>query len=467
MARRRSGTSDVNGSDTPHDGPRPDPVAAHAVIRERGRIAADLRGVVVGALHRLLDVPADDEHRGVAAGHAATALGAVRRAAELGGLPAPAQETDPHRIGALRPAGLVVGTLLGGVAVALGALVVVLLPASVSAGPVLVVALAVAMGMTARHAPPASSGVVLAAVLGVLAVAAPFATTMVPTTGVVAGTVHLPVEAAPDPGACLLLGVVLAAAYAVGLHRRRRAVAVGRGNLLHAFADRARGEVDARLGLSVSAHRSLTGELSALAAPDDADPGRLRLARHRLAGTLATLAAADAEPGRGAVEVGADLDEGRVAVLVASARHAAQAVGPVGRRHTGRPPSVIVRGVPGRDRPEVGLLGARLLVDLVAELSARPGPDASCVTVEHRDDAVVLELACGRVRVAPPRPTRVPTALAERAALLGGSVEVSSCREALSVRVALPLGPGAPTPLPAAPAPATPGAPPSDGSVAA
>jgi signal transduction histidine kinase len=37
------------------------------------------------------------------------------------------------------------------------------------------------------------------------------------------------------------------------------------------------------------------------------------------------------------------------------------------------------------------------------------------------------------------RPGRVPAGLAERAALLGGTVEVTSCREAISVRVVLPV----------------------------
>jgi hypothetical protein len=438
-----------------------DPAPARAVTRERGRIAADLRGVVVDALHRLLDTPADDAGRGPAAGHARSALDAVRRAAALGGLPVPADPPEEVRGRALRPAGLVVGTLLGAAAVSLTALVVVLLPASVSAEPLLVVALAVAVALTARHAPPMASGVVLATVLGVLVLAAPFAATTAPATGAVAGAVDLPVEAAPEPGECLLLGVVLAAAYAVGLHRRRRATAIGRGNLLHVFDGHARGDVDARLGLAAPAHRTLAAELAVLAAADTAEPRRLRIARHRIAGVLPALEAVDAEPGCPVGEADAVLDEGRVAVLVASARHAAQLGGQPATRHGGRPPSVVVRGVPGRGRPEVGLLAARLLAELVAELASRPGPDAACVTVEHRDDAVVLEVACGRNRVSGPRPGRVPAALAERAALLGGTVEVTSCREALSVRVALPAAETVP-----APAAAAPGTPPR-GSVAA
>jgi hypothetical protein len=55
----------------------------------------------------------------------------------------------------------------------------------------------------------------------------------------------------------------------------------------------------------------------------------------------------------------------------------------------------------------------------------------------------------------------VPAALAERAALLGGTVEVTSCREALSVRVALPAAVTIPAPVPA------PSERPSAGSVAA
>jgi len=57
----------------------------------------------------------------------------------------------------------------------------------------------------------------------------------------------------------------------------------------------------------------------------------------------------------------------------------------------------------------------------------------------HRVDAVALEVASGRSRVPGARPGRVPAGLSERAALLGGTVEVTSCREAISVRVVLPV----------------------------
>ena len=88
--------------------------------------------------------------------------------------------------------------------------------------------------------------------------------------------------------------------------------------------------------------------------------------------------------------------------------------------------------------------------------ASRPGPVAACVTVEHRDDAVVLEVACGRSRAPGSRPGQAPAALAERAALLGGTVEVTSCREAVSVRVVLPAGASVPATAPAvASAPAT------------
>ncbi len=433
----------------------PDPRAAEAVTRERGRIVTDLRAVVLDALHRLLETPADAEDREAVAAtahHARTALDAVHRAAALGGLPLPAAPSGPARGHGLRPTGLVVGTLLGAAAVALTALVVVLLPASVSTGPLLVVALAVAVALTGRHAPPAASAVVLATVLGVLALAAPFATTTAPTTGAVAGSVGLPVEAAPDPGECLLLGVVLAAACAIGLHRRRRAIATGRGNLLHAFDEQARGDVDGRLGLPSPTHRTLTIELGVLAGREADEPRRRRIARHRVATILPTLAAVDAEPGRPVGEIDGVLDEGRVAVLVASARHAAQ-LGQPGARHAGRPPSVVVRGVPAAGCPEVGLFASRLLAELVAEVASRPGPVAACVSVEHRDDAVVLEVACGRSRVPGARPGRVPAGLVERTALLGGTVEVTSCREAVSVRVVLPVTGTLPAPAPAAPAP--------------
>jgi hypothetical protein len=436
----------------PVEGPASDPTAAEAVGRERGRIAADLRAVVVDALHRLLETPAEPEDRAAVAAHAGTALDAVHRAAALGGLPDPAGPSGPARGHPLRPAGLVVGTLLGAAAVSLTALVVVLLPGSVAAGPLLVVALAVAVALTGRHAPPAASATVLAAVLGVLALAAPFALTTAPTTGAVAGTVDLPVEAAPEPGECLLLGVVLAAACALGLHRRRRAIATGRRTLLGVLEGETRGDADGRLGLPAPLHQTLTTELRALL-DDDAEPRRRRIARHRVAAVLPTLAAVDVEPGRGVTELDAVLDEGRVAVLVASARHAAQLGGAPAARPGGRPPSVVVRGVPAAGHPEVGLLAARLLAELVAEVASRPGPVAACVSVEHRADAVVLEVASGRSRVPGARPGRVPAALAERAALLDGTVEVTSCREAISVRVVLPTDGTLPAPAPAAAAP--------------
>ena len=436
----------ARGADVATDDEEPedaaDPAVTRAVARERGRIAADLRAAVVDALHRLDDVPADAEDRDAVARtahHAGTALDAVHRAAALGGLPVPTTPSRPARGHALRPAALVTGTVLGAAAVSLTALVIVLLPASVAAGPMLVVALAVAVALVGRHAPAVAGGVVLAAVLAVLVVAAPFATTTAATTAALAGSIDLPVEAAPEPGECLLLGLVLAAAFAVGLHRRRRAIATGRGNLLHAFDDHARGDVDGRLGLPPSVHRTLTLELRVLAGTETGEPRRRRIARHRVATILPTLAAVDAEPGRPVGDGDAVLDEGRVAVLVASARHAAALGGQPAARHAGRPPSVVVRGVPAAGCPEVGLLAARLLAELVAEVTARSGPVAACVNVEHRDDAVVLEVASGRSRVPGARPGRVPAGLAERAALLGGTVEVTSCREAISVRVALPV----------------------------
>ncbi len=431
-------------SDTPH------PDAVEAVRRERGRIATDLRAVVVDALHRLLETPAEPEDREAVVAHAGTALDAVHRAAALGGLQLPVGPSRPERGHGLRPVGLVVGTLLGAAAVSLTALVVVLLPASVSAGPLLVVALAVAVALTGRHAPPAASGVVLAVVLGVLVLAAPFAPTTAPTTGAVAGTIGLPVEATPEPGECLLLGVVLGAAYALGLHRRRRAIATGRRHLLHALDGEVRSDADGRLGLPSPLHRTLTTELRVLAGRDAGEPRRRRIARHRVAAVLPTLAAVDVEPGRGVAELDAVLDEGRVAVLVASARHGAELGHQPAGRHVGRPPSVVVRGVPAPGHPEVGLFAARLLAELVAEVAFRPGPVAACVSVEHRDDAVVLEVASGRGRVPGSRPARVPAALAERAALLGGTVEVTSCREAISVRVVLPVTGTLPAPAPAA-----------------
>jgi hypothetical protein len=443
LARDPSPPDDAQPDDAEAAAPEAaDPAVAAAVARERGRIVTDLRATVVDALHRLQAVPADVEDRdGVAitAHHAGTALDAVQRAAALGGLPVPSAPSRPARGHALRPAALVTGTVLGAVAISLTALVVVLLPASVAAGPLLVVALAVAVALVGRHAPAAAGGVVLAAVLAMLVVAAPFATTTAPTTAAVAGSVDLPVEAAPEPGECLLLGLVLAAAFAVGLHRRRRAVATGRGTLLHAFDEHARSDADGRLGLPAAVHRTLTIELRVLAGNEGVEPRRRRIARHRVATILPTLAAVDAEPGRPVGEADAVLDEGRVAVLVASARHAAALGGQPAARHAGRPPSVVVRGVPARGCPEVGLLAARLLAELVSEVTARSGPVAACVSVEHRDDAVVLEVASGRSRVPSARPGRVPAGLAERAALLGGTVEVTSCREAISVRVVLPV----------------------------
>ncbi len=433
----------------------PAPVVAEALARERGRIVTDLRAVVVDALHRVLETPADaEDHEDVArsAHHARTALDAVHRAAALEGLSLAADPSTPARGHGLRTVGLVAGTVLGAAAVALTALVVVLLPASAAAGPLLVVALAVVVALTGRHAPPVAGGVVLATVLGVLALAAPFAMTTAPTTGAVADSIDLPVEAAPEPGECLLLGVALAAAFAIGLHRRRRAIATGRGNLLHAFDEHARDAVDGRLGLPSSIHGTLTTELRVLAGRDGDEPRRRRIARHRVATILPTLAAVDAEPGCPVGEVDAVLDEGRVAVLVASARHAAVLGTPSAARHVGQPPSVVVRGVPAPGCPEVGLLAARLLAELVAELAARSGPVAACVSVEHRADAVVLEVASGRGRGPSARPGRVPAGLAERAALLDGTVEVTSCREAISVRVVLPLTGTLPAPALVAPA---------------
>ena len=337
--------------------------------------------------------------------------------------------------GRLRRTGLVVGSLVAAVGLALAALVAVLLPGTVAAGPVLVLALAVAIGLTARHAPLPASVAVLVSVLGVLAVAAPFATTTAPATGAVAGAVDLPLEPVPESGACLLLGVVLAAAWGVGLHRRRRTLAVRRLGWLSTVDALGRCGAQGRLGLPESTHRTLVAELTVLTrlADDDVDRRRARVARHRLAGVLPTITAVDLTPG-GHPEGDAVLDEGRVAVLVATAQHAALA----GARHTGRPPSVVVCGVPATDRPEVGLLAARLLAELVTDVASRPGPVAASVAVEHRDDAVVLEVASGRGRLPAARPGRVPTGLAERAALLDGTAEVTSTTGTLSVRVVLP-----------------------------
>jgi hypothetical protein len=448
MAEQEPGTAvRVSGSAVPES---PDegadlrePAVADAVHRERGRIAADLRAVVVDALHRLLEDPHDEGRAdtgvpGTGPDHARTALDALRRAGDLGGHPVPAGAPEPEPAHPLRVAAIVVATLIGALVLCLVGLVVVLLPGTVSAGPLLVVALAVAVGCTARHAPVAASAVVLAAVLGVLVVAAPFATTTTPATDAFARSVGLPVEPSPPPGACLLLGVALAAAYAIGRHRRRQAVAHGRRMLLAGLDEHAPGETDGRLGLSVLVHRTLLAELTVLAGPA-ADPRRRRVARHRLAAALPSLEAGDTELRRSAGELDTVLDEGRVAVLVAAARHAAALGGQAGARHGGRPPSVVVRGAPTPGHPEVGLLAARLLAELVAEVASRPAPDAACVSVEHREDAVVLEVASGRHRGPGARPGRVPAALAERAALLGGTVEVTSCREAISVRVSIPL----------------------------
>ena len=55
-------------------------------------------------------------------------------------------------------------------------------------------------------------------------------------------------------------------------------------------------------------------------------------------------------------------------MLVAAAQQSVLAGAP----WTGRPPSVVVCGVPATDRPEVGLLAARLLADLVADGVAGP-----------------------------------------------------------------------------------------------
>ena len=421
--------SDVASSSTE------DEDVSRAVARERALVGGDLRAVVAGHLHRLISLdpaaPAAET-----ADHARAALGATHRAAALGGLTVPGGPAEvPH--GRLRRTGLVVGSLVVAVGLALAALVAVLLPGTVAAGPVLVLALAVAIGLTGRHAPLPASAAVLVVVLGVLAVAAPFATTTAPAAGAVAGAVavELPLEPVPESGACLLLGVVLAAAWGVGLHRRRRTLAVRRLGWLSTVDALGRCGGQGRLGLPESTHRTLVAELTALTrlSDDDVDRRRARVARHRLAGVLPTITAVDLTPG-GHPEGDAVLDEGRVAVLVATAQHAALA----GARHTGRPPSVVVCGVPATDRPEVGLLAARLLAELVTDVASRPGPVAASVAVEHRDDAVVLEVASGRGRLPAARAGRVPTGLVERAALLDGTVEVTSTTVAFSVRVVLP-----------------------------
>lgn len=402
------------------------------VARERDRVAADLRAVVVDHLHRLETDPEDAEPA-----HAAAALDATRRAAALGGLPT---VEAPTPTGSRWP-WLVVGTAVGALALALLALVAVLLPASVSAGPVLVLVLAVAMAVVARHAPPAASALGLAVVLGVLAVAAPFATTTAPAAGMVAGAVDLPTGTAPESGACLLLGVVLAAAWGLGLHRRRSATAARRRRWLGAVDALGRCDAHGRLGLAPVVHRTLVHELAVLAS-GVAEDRRVRVARHRLAGVLPALTAVDLSPGPQAVVDGA-LDTGRVAMLVADAQQTARAEA----RRAGRPPSVVVCGVPDTSRPEVGLLAARLLTDLVVDVASCPGPVPVSVSVEHRADAITLEVARGHAR----RAGDVPPALAERAAVLGGTVEVTDTSGTLAVRVVLPTGGSAEvTPLPQA-----------------
>lgn len=395
------------------------PDVAGAVARERDRVAADLRAVVVDRLHRLETAP-DDE----APGHAAAALDAAGRAAALGGLPAVEGATPP---GHGRWPWLVVGTVVVAAVLALLALVAVLVPASVAAGPLLVVVLAVAIALTARHAPPIASAVGLAVVLGVLAVAAPFATTAAPAAGMVAGAVDLPTGTTPESGACLLLGVVLAASWGIGLQRRRRAAAARRRRWLGAVDALGRCDAHGRLGLAPVVHRTLVHELAVLASRDGEDR-RVRVARHRLAGVLPALTAVDLTP-RPPVVAGGSLDTGRVAMLVADAQQGAA-------RRAGRPPSVVVCGVPATDRPEVGLLAARLLTDLVAEVASGPGPVPASVSVEHRADAVSLEVASARGRSV----EDLPPALADRAAVLGGTVEVTAAGGTLAVRVVLPTG---------------------------
>ncbi|MEJ2867928.1 hypothetical protein WCD74_09140 [Actinomycetospora sp. OC33-EN08] len=412
--------------------------ATRLVRDERERVAADLRAVVVGHLHDL--EAAGDEQ---APRYAAAALDATERAAALGGLP----EVGSPEHGVRWPL-VLLATAAGSVVLALVALVVVLLPASVAAGPLLVLGLAVAIAVTARHAPPAASGAALALVLGVLAAAAPFATTAAPAAGAIAGTVDLPVGTEPESGACLLLGVVLAVAWGVGLHRRRAAVANRRRRWLGAVDAHGRCGAHARLGLSTAGHRTLLAELAVLAS-GEAEARRVRVARHRLDGVLPALTAVDLAPGPSTPGDGV-LDEGRVAVLVAAAQQAAP--------RTGRPPSVLVCGVPATERPEVGLLAARLLAELVTEVASRPGPVAAGVSVEHRADALALEVTCGRGRLPGSRAAQVPPALQERAALLGGTVEVTSTTGALAVRVVLPTGtrPEVVRPVAAPPAPSAP-----------
>ncbi|WP_433799183.1 hypothetical protein [Actinomycetospora sp. CA-084318] len=414
----------------------PDVDVPGTVARERDRVAADLRAVVVDHLHRLETDPEDAEPT-----HAAAALDATRRAAALGGLPT---VEAPTATGGVRWPWFVVGTVVVAAALALLALVAVLLPASVAAGPVLVLVLAVAMAVTARHAPPAASALGLALVLGVLAVAAPFATTAAPAAGMVAGAVDLPTGAAPESGACLLLGVVLAAAWGIGLHRRRGATAARRRRWLGAVDALGRCDAHGRLGLAPVVHRTLVHELAVLAS-GSAEARRIRVARHRLAGVLPALTAVDLSPRPQTVVDGA-LDTGRVAMLVADAQQTARA-GNTAARRAGRPPSVVVCGVPDTGRPEVGLLAARLLTDLVVDVASCPGPVPASVSVEHRADALALEVARAHAR----RAGDVPPALAERAAVLGGTVEVTDTSGTLAVRVVLPTGGGAEiTPMPQA-----------------
>ncbi|MDL5156353.1 hypothetical protein [Actinomycetospora termitidis] len=404
------------------DGSGTDEDTSRLVAHERERVAADLRAVVVEHLHRLEAAPDDEVGH-----HAAAALDATDRAAALGGLPdVPSPE---HHV---RWPWVVLATVTGAVALALVALVVVLLPGSVASGPLLVLGLAVAIAATARHAPPVASGAGLALVLAVLAVAAPFATTAVPAAGAVAGAVDLPIGAEPEAGACLLLGVVLAAAWGCGLYRRRCAIASRRRRWLGTVDALGRCRAHARLGLSTTGHRTLVDELAVLTS-GGAEARRMRVARHRLDGVLPALTAVDLTPGSSDV-VDAVLDEGRVAVLVAAAQQSVLAGAP----WSGRPPSVVVCGVPATERPEVGLLAARLLADLVADVASHAGPVPASVSVEHRADAVALEVASGRGRGS--GAGRTPVALEERAALLGGTVEVTSTTGALSVRVVLPTG---------------------------
>lgn len=436
----------MNGGETEQVGSTAQHDVAGAAARERDRVAGDLRAVVVDHLHRLESAPEDE-----VPGHAAAALDATARAAALGGLPTVESPTRPGRG---RWPWLVVGTAVTAAVLALLALVVVLLPASVAAGPLLVVGLAVATALTARHAPPIASALGLAVVLGVLAVAAPFATTAAPAAGMVAAAVDLPTGTAPESGACLLLGVVLAAAWVLGLHRRRGAVAARRRRWLGAVDALGRCDAHGRLGLAPVVHRTLVHELAVLAG-GHGEARRVRVARHRLAGVLPALTAVDLAP-RPQTVLDSALDAGRVAMLVADAQQAAHG----DARRAGRPPSVVVCGVPATDRPEVGLLAARLLTDLVAEVVACPGPVPAGVSVEHRADAVTLEVASGRGH----RAAALPLALAERAAVLGGTVEVTDTSGTLAVRVVLPTGatagPAGTTDVPEVPeVPAVPGVP--------